>query len=245
MAVDGATPITCNQQWPAAVSLQARARAGARRCQIESVPAGGDAHGGDAPTMVVMRHGRLRAQRRSDLGQQADRQPAAREGHHGERAVPLHPCVKLGDHWPRRREPQSSAASRGSYASRRGAEHGRAAREPGAAQHEGTPTKIVFAVVSHKISTPVVSHKISTPALYQIVMYLTFIVFCARALPCPPLKMRCTHGRLHRRPSPPGQLTATEMTPRPLQNALAQWLPAPAVISARLGAGRLQLVCQD
>ena len=87
--------------------------------------------------------------------------------------------------------------------------------------------------------------KVSTPALYQIVMYLTFIVFCTRALPCPPLKMRCTHGRLPRRPSPPGQLTATEMTPRPLQNALAQWLPAPAVISARLGAGRLQLVCQD
>ena len=120
------------------------------------------------------------------------------------------------------------------------------------ARPEGTNTKIVFAVstinklVSHKISTPpVVSHKVSTPALYQIVMYLTFIVFCTRALPCPPLKMRCTHGRLPRRPSPPGQLTATEMTPRPLQNALAQWLPAPAVISARLGAGRLQLVCQD
>ena len=120
------------------------------------------------------------------------------------------------------------------------------------ARPEGTHTKIVFAVstinklVSHKISTPpVVSHKVSTPALYQIVMYLTFIVFCTRALPCPPLKMRCTHGRLPRRPSPPGQLTATEMTPRPLQNALAQWLPAPAVISARLGAGRLQLVCQD
>ena len=115
------------------------------------------------------------------------------------------------------------------------------------AQPEGTHTKIVFEVstinklVSHKISTPpVVSHKVSTPALYQIVMYLTFIVFCTRALPCPPLKMRCTHGRLPRRPSPPGQLTATEMTPRPLQNALAQWLPAPAVISARLGAGRLQ-----
>ena len=124
-----------------------------------------------------------------------------------------------------------------------------------ARQPEGTHTKIVFAVstinklVSHKISIrtpPVVSHKVSTPALlYQIVMYLTFIVFCTRALPCPPLKMRCTHGRLHRRPSPPGQLTAAEMTPRPLQNALAQWLPARAVISARLGAGRLQLVCQD
>ena len=120
------------------------------------------------------------------------------------------------------------------------------------ARPEGTHTKIVFAVstinklVSHKISTPpVVSHKVSTPALYQIVMYLTFIVFCTRALPCPPLKMRCTHGRLPRRSSSPGQLTATEMTPRPLQNALAQWLPAPAVISARLGAGRLQLVCQD
>ena len=53
------------------------------------------------------------------------------------------------------------------------------------AQVEGTPTKIVFAVASHKISTPVVSHKVSTPALYQIVMYLTFIVFCARALPWP------------------------------------------------------------
>ena len=87
-------------------------------------------------------------------------------------------------------------------------------------------TKIVFAVstIFLKISwsrTKSVRRRLSRTKSVrrrcnQIVMYLTFIVFCTRALPCPPLKMRCTHGRLPRRSSPPGQLTATEMTPRPL-----------------------------
>ena len=113
-------------------------------------------------------------------------------------------------------------------------------------QPEGTHTRIVFAVVSHKISTPVVSHKVSTPALAVPdcdVPYFYCILCQSSTLPSAENEVH-THGRLPRRSSP-GQLTATEMTTRPLKNALAQWLPAPAVISARLGAGRLQLVCQD